>query len=117
MTVQDSGKRSLYFSQWMRDQLPLSSTGTYITDIDFVITNWKTHHKILLVEEKMYNTNMTKTQFKTYMRIKDGLRKAGINAAFVCIKFEKSTFDDGRVWANDILVTEEDVKTMFNNYT
>lgn len=36
-----SGTRELLFSDWVRTKLPDSSTGFLVTDLDFIIFNYK----------------------------------------------------------------------------
>lgn len=117
MTRQDSHKRSLYFSQWLRDNLPDSSTGTYITDIDFVIFNWKSHNRMLFVEEKTHGADMTTAQRNVYKKIVKALQDSGIQADCAFVKFENTSFEDGRVWINNQEVTEDMIKKTFTYYS
>ncbi|MCH8862636.1 MAG: hypothetical protein IID51_09005 [Proteobacteria bacterium] len=64
MTKQEvTGIRELKFSQWIRDNLPDSSTGFICSDLDFIIENYKTK-KIMLLEIKTRNREL-----KTWQRI------------------------------------------------
>ena len=56
-----SGIRDLTFSGWIRKNLPDSSTGTLVSDLDFIIYNYKTKN-ILLLEIKTHNANLKKWQ-------------------------------------------------------
>jgi len=49
-----TGKRSLEFSGWVRENLPKSKTGFMITNQDWIFWNYNTK-KLMLVEEKTRN--------------------------------------------------------------
>lgn len=46
-----SNTRELFVSQWIRKNLPDSSTGFMVTDLDWILSNYKTK-KIMLLEVK-----------------------------------------------------------------
>ena len=49
--AEQTGKRDLGFSQWIRKNLPDSYTGYSVSDIDFMLWNWKTK-KVMILEIK-----------------------------------------------------------------
>jgi hypothetical protein len=48
--------RDLEFSHWIREKLPSSDTGLMVSDLDFILQNYKTK-KIMLVEVKKFGAN------------------------------------------------------------
>ena len=59
MTRQEqSGKRSLVFSAWIRENLPDSKDGYCVTNQDWLVWNYKTR-TLMLIEEKTHNGNIS----------------------------------------------------------
>lgn len=117
MTRQEyTGKRDLFMSGWIRENLPDSYTGTRVTDMDFVLTNIN-HNKVLFVEVKQYNSKVKKWQTDLYNKIVDSIRMSGELEANYCeITFEKTNFEDGKVYLNGIEATEHSVKKYLSGY-
>lgn len=108
-----SGVRDLKMSGWIRQNLPDSSFGFYVTDLDFILYNWQTK-KIMLLEVKTRNGEIKKWQKTIFIQLERWIRK-GIDdgwafLGFSTIKFENTFFDDGRVFLNGTLATEEQIK-------
>ena len=110
---ENTGIRDLTFSNWVRVKLPDSSTGFLVSDIDFYMCNYnkKTH---LMVEIKAYNTELPKWQrimYKNiYKWIKEGSEKEGWDFKGVYfIKFEKTSFNDGKVYLNGKESSEDEI--------
>ena len=96
-----TGKRDLTFSQWIRKKLPSSYIGFMVTDVDFFIYNFITK-KLLILEVKTRNKKINKWQRIFYEHLNRWIKK-GIDADWAykgayLIKFENTSFDDGRVW-------------------
>lgn len=97
-----SGTRDLTFSQWIRTNLPDSSTGFLVTDLDFILFNYKTK-KIMLVEVKTHGAFMKLWQSQMFTRLSEWI-EAGIKdwqfLGFHSIRFENTSFEDGKCWLN-----------------
>ncbi len=105
-------KRSLYFSQWIRKKLPDSNTGFIVTDIDFVLFNYKTK-KVMLLEVKSHNDKVTYPQRQIYncldRWIKKGIDKDWQYLGWHVVTFERGGFEYGRTYFDGKLVTESEV--------
>ena len=67
MTRQEvTGVRDLGFSNWIRKELPDSSTGFSASDLDFMLWNWKTK-KIILLESFYAQVDFTNSEHNTKM--------------------------------------------------
>ena len=113
-----TGKRDIDFSRWVRKNLPDSSSGFLVSDIDFYIFNYKTKNHAL-VEIKTYTGQLKEWQRKMYERlgrwIKEGSEKEGWNfKGFFLIKFEKKDFTEGKVYLNGIESTEEEIRRILS---
>ena len=106
-------ERTKKFNLWVRDKLPDSSTGFVVSDLDFILHNWKTR-KLMLVEVKTMKSKMEFWQEKLF-KLLDELMKAnagnmGIKYyGFKCIRFEGTCFTDGRCMVDSKLVTESEL--------
>jgi hypothetical protein len=107
-----TGTRSLVFSQWVREKLPDSQTGFCVSDLDFILWNWKTK-QVMLLEIKTYNT-----EIKTFQRmmwkcldnwIAKGIDENWIYHGFHLIKFEASDFNDGKCFLDNKEIKEDDL--------
>ena len=101
--------RDLGFSQWIRANLPDSKTGFMVTDLDFVVFNYKTK-KLMFLEIKTRNSRPKEWQhqiFKNLHRwIKNGIDDDWTYLGYHLIQFENTNFKDGKVFF-DYLVTSE----------
>lgn len=100
-----TGKRDLTFSQWIKDNLPDSSTGFMVTDIDFVLHNYKTK-KSMILEVKTRNKIIETWQKRLYENYHKWI-KAGFDADWeyrgtYVIRFENTSFKDGRCYVTSI---------------
>ena len=122
MTKQEkTGKRDNHFSKWMRKMLPDSSTGYYVTDIDFVLHNWKKMKKpFMLLEIKSNSRKVEITQHNIYEFIHkcivssiahgDEHTKGWVYLGFNLIRFTGyKLFEDGDCYFNNLKVTEEEL--------
>lgn len=107
-----TGKRSLQFSDWIRKNLPDSSTGFAVTDIDFVLWNYKTK-RMMILEIKLRKAVASYSQWSFYrllnrwlkQSVDDGWTYLGINL----IQFEKLDFSDGKCYLNYKEITEPEL--------
>ncbi len=114
MTKQEiTGVRDLTFSGWIRKFLPEStSTGYLVTDLDFILYNYKTK-KVMLLEIKTRNSCLKFWQLKLFKNLDKWIRR-GIDEdwgylGFHVIKFKNTWFDDGRVFFDGKEVYEQDL--------
>jgi len=107
-----TGFRDLRFNSWIRNQLPDSSTGFCVSDLDFIIWNWKAR-KILLLEVKTRNKTLPKFQQIMFRNLAQWIR-AGISSewtfeGFHALRFSDTDFNDGVAYLNNKEVTEQQV--------
>jgi len=108
-----TGERPLTLSRWMRENLPDSKTGQSITDLDFIIFNWKSK-KLMFVESKTRGAQIKINQSVIF----HVLHQATLNGVkftdweylgFHTIIFENTFFDDGKVYWDNVETTEEEI--------
>lgn len=108
-----TGIRPLDFSNWVRRNLPDSSTGYMVTDLDFILSNYRTK-KIMMLEIKTRRSRMPEFQRRLFADI-DRWIKQGIDGGwqflgFHLLVFENNSFEDGRAWFDNIEISEADLK-------
>lgn len=114
MTRQEiTGKRDLWFSGWIRRNLPDSSSGFLVSDLDFILWNHKTH-RLMLVEVKTRRSKMRFWQEGLFKILDEmltiGSAPAGVEyLGFYCVRFEGTSFEDGRCAINNKLVSEDEL--------
>jgi len=109
---EQTGKRDLTFSQWIRENLPDSNTGFMVSDIDFYIYNYKLR-RCMLLEVKTHKAELPFWQKNMYKLLAKWLSK-GIDSGwsfygFHFLRFENTCFVDGRCMLDTKLVTENEV--------
>ena len=113
MTRQEiTGIRDLSFSTWIRQKLPCSSTGFVVSDLDFILTNYKTK-KLMLIEVKTRNKEIARWQSILLKNISKWLTQ-GIDDDYEyygchVIKFENTSFEDGKCYFDDQEITEPEL--------
>jgi len=99
-------------SGWIRKNLPDSSLGFMVTDLDFILYNYNTK-KFMLLEVKTRNAQLRKWQENIFNNlskwVKQGIDKDWTYLGFNVIKFESTFFNDGKVYWNNQETTEEDL--------
>jgi len=104
--------RNLYFSNWVREKLPDSSTGYSASDLDFILWNWKTK-KIMLIELKTRMSYPRKGQKMMWNLlhnwIKNGIDNDWKYLGFNLIQFENSGFEDGKCFLNGCEISENEL--------
>jgi len=105
-----TGNRSLLFSSWIREYLPDSATGFMVTDIDFVISNYKTK-KVMLLEVKTRNKEMRAWQYNIYNNldrwIKKGIDNGWTYLGWHLIRFTGTDFTDSDIYFDNKKVNEQ----------
>jgi len=102
-------------SDWVRKNLP-DGQKFYVTDLDFVLYDPKGCGKIMLVEVKTYNGELTGAQ-KTIKRKMVRFFEQGFNSypngckflGFHVIRFERDSFISGKCFLDDKEVTEKEL--------
>ena len=116
---ENTGNRAhdLYFSRWVRSNLRDSYDNFRVYDIDFVLWDKKTR-EVRLLELKSFGKDvapdqklMLKMFADTFSRgIADGWVYKGVHL----LQFEKSSFEDGKVYLNKEEITEQELIKFLN---
>ncbi len=94
MTAPDRGRSGSRFSLWLREQPEIDSKqGTIITDIDYVVCNYRTGN-FMILEEKMFNGKMTETQVLIYSRLDALFIPDSLYKGAWLLQFEKTDPND-----------------------
>ncbi len=114
MTRQEqTGKRNLDFSKWVRVNLPDSYDGYRVSDLDWVLANVDTK-KIMLLEQKNYGGKCRKWQRLLFADI-DRWISTGIRITdpdweylgFHTVVFGNTSPDNGQIWFDGQRITKE----------
>ena len=109
-------ERLLYFNDWVRENLPGGDKGFMVSDIDFVLADF-VKKRWMMLELKTYGKEPKERQHKLFVMV-DCCIKAVNNGweyyGFHLIKFEKSTFEDGKVYFDNKLSSEEEIKRILS---
>jgi hypothetical protein len=104
--------RSLRFSQWIRENLPDSNTGFSVSDLDFILINFKTK-KVMLLEVKLKNGQINWNQYNMWLLINrwitNGIGEGWVYLGFHLIQFTGLDFSDGKVKLDNEFISEEDL--------
>lgn len=112
---EQTGERDLTVSGWIRENLPDSATGFMVSDLDFILWNYKTR-RMMLVEVKTHGAKMKFWQENLFnvlhelitMSVK--LVKPPIDyRGFHCVRFEATSFEDGRCLFDRSIVNEQEL--------
>ena len=107
-------RRPTYLSQWYKENLPPSSTGLLITDIDWLLYNHITK-RFMLIEEKTNGANVEFPQSKIFTFLHNVIKEGIKNNAdyqymgFHTIVFENYTFDDGKCFWDGEEITQDEL--------
>lgn len=113
MTRQElTNERDLTFSKWIRARLPDSSTGFLVSDLDFIIYDFK-KKKIMMLETKTRNNDVKQWQRILFTNIERWMNKGIDNDwtffGFHYIKFEGTDFTNGKVYLDENEISENDL--------
>ena len=107
-----TGHRDLFFSQWIRKKLPDSSTGYCVSDLDFIVWNWKTK-EVMMLEIKTRNSYPRPFQKIMWLNIHNwvlnGITKEWNYYGFHLIQFQNNSFTDGKCFFDGTEITENDL--------
>ncbi len=108
--AEQTGKRSLDFSRWIRHTLPESSTGFMVTNQDWVFWDFK-RRRLLLAEEKCFDKPVAPWMIRFIKDVLDpalrsycpnnGIRYYGYHY----IRFQHTGPDNGLIYFDDRAVT------------
>lgn len=108
-----TGTRELEFSQWIRDELPSSKTAFMVSDLDFILWNYRSK-RMMFIEVKTNSHDVFKFQrimftqmAKWIQRGIDQYRDGWSFLGYHEIVFERKNFQDGKCWLNKREVTEQ----------
>lgn len=110
--AEKTGKRNLDFSGWIKDFLPDSYGGYFVSDLDFILYNERTK-KVMLIEAKCYNSVPRPWQKRLFNDLDRWIRK-GIDSdwdylGFSWIFFSRTSPSNGYILFNGKAVTEEEL--------
>ncbi len=114
-----SNTRDLTMSHWIRENLPDSSTGFLVSDLDFIMENYKTKN-LMLLEVKTRNADLKEWQRRLFENLDRWLKK-GIDEdwtylGFHTLKFENTCFADGKCFFDNKQITEEKLKELLSAF-
>jgi len=104
-------------SDWIREKLPDSNFGYMVSDLDFILQNYKTK-KVMLIEVKTRKSDCKIWQKKLFKNINNWLKK-GIDEnwqylGFHLIQFENTCFKDGKSFFDYKEITENELIKKLN---
>ena len=109
---ENSGERSLEFSQWIRERLPDTDTGYVVSNLDWIFHNYK-NKILLLAEEKTHGGQLRYAQSKLFIGILEPALRMWCEAngyiwlGFHLIRFENTCPTDGKIYWDDESISEE----------
>lgn len=111
--LESTGIRELNMSGWVRCNLPDSSTGLLVTDLDFIIFNYK-KRRLMLLEVKTRNSKMKTWQSIIFSQLEKWIKK-GIDQdwdfrGFHVVTFENTLFHDGKCYLDGKESTESEIR-------
>jgi hypothetical protein len=105
----------LFFSGWIRENLPEANTGFAVSDIDFILYDY-TLKTIMIIELKTHNAKLQKWQKSLLTNLHKWLKK-GIASdpewqylGTHLIRFTNTNFHDGQVYLDNKLSNEQEIK-------
>jgi hypothetical protein len=103
-------KRDLTFNDWVRENLPDSMTGFWVSDIDFIFFNGK-KRTLMLLEVKQYNSNLRPFQNILFHLLDESIRKGTPKDltyfGFHILRFQHTCWSDGKAWLDGEEISEE----------
>lgn len=107
-----TNNRDLGFSHWIRACLPDSSSGYIVSDLDFILQNYKTK-KVALLEIKTRRADLKEWQKSLFRNVHNwiskGIGKDWTYLGFFVIQFENTCFSDGKCYLNYKEISEKEL--------
>ena len=112
-----SGIRDLTMSGWIRANLPDSKEGFMVSDLDFILYNYR-EKKCILLEIKTHSTKPKEWQQRMFQQLAKWIEK-GVDSdwffgGYHVVIFENNFFTDGKCWFDDREVSEEELKDLLS---
>ena len=109
---ENSGYRDLTFNNWVRENLPDSSTGFMVSDIDFFMYNYKTK-RCMFLETKSHLSRMKEWQKRMYntlsLWVENGIDKEWTFYGYHVLTFENTDFSNGKAYLDGNEATEQQI--------
>jgi len=109
---EQTGVRDLTFSRWIRRKCPDSSTGFMVSDLDFIIYDYKAKN-IMFIEVKTRGAKLREWQRILFNHIskwvKNGISEDWKFYGFHTIQFTNTSFNDGLCKFDGVDVTENEL--------
>jgi len=117
-----TGQRSLAFSAWIREQLPDSSTGLCVGNLDWIFWNWKTR-TLLLAEEKTHGVNHISGWFSRFIHeildpalVEYAAKHDILYLGFHLITFENTNPSDGKTHIDGKEISVDELRCLLNGH-
>ncbi len=112
-------KRDLTFNNWIRENLPDSKAGFWVSDIDFVFVNSK-KRTLMLLELKQHGKNLRPFQSEL-LNFLDRIIEKGKPENFMylgyhVLKFQNTCWHDGKAWLDGKEITEKEFIDFIRRY-
>lgn len=108
---EQTNSRDLTVSKWIREKLPDSSTGFMVSDLDFIMYNYKTK-KLMLLEIKQFGKQIPTWQRRLFNilhhALQIGLASDIEYLGFHLVRFEKQDFS-GKIYFDNQELTETEL--------
>ena len=109
MTRKRNDNHSTEFGLWLREQEEIDSRKGFVaTNIDYMWKNYMTNDW-MLIEEKRYGSQPQYAQKRLFEYINTVCYQRPFYKGFYLIVFEKTSPLDGKVFINDLLVTQDEL--------
>jgi len=112
---EQTGKRNLDFSKWIRRCLPDSYEGYRVSDLDWILSNVQTR-KIMLLEQKIYAGKCRKWQKEMFSNIDLWISYGILHddrdweyLGFHTVVFGNTAPNNGEIWFDGEKITEEEL--------
>lgn len=103
----------LKFSDWIRENLPSSEDGFMVSDVDFILYNYKTK-RMMFIEQKQFGSEVKEWQKKLFTILNDAMKNLPESRleykGFHLITFEQTDCKDGKIFYDYQEVSENDLR-------
>lgn len=104
-------------SDWIRKNCPPSQNSFCVSDLDFILWNYSTK-KVIMLEVKTRNAGVKDWQKIMWSNLRKWIQR-GIDDdwtffGFHCIRFEKTSFQDGLCFFDNHQISEDELKEILS---